>query len=470
MNEYDYLAKAKKNMEKERYHEVITLCDEALKINENLPEAYSFKGNAEYELGKYGNAVNTFSKAIEKDPNDAEHYYDRSWAYRCMNMLEDSIVDINKALEISQLSLFYYDKGRFEYWAGRCKEAIEDLTKGIKLKPTESKYVMRGNCYMELDEFDLALSDFCSALEYNPESEWAYYRRGLVYKILDQLEKAEKDFKKAVELCPKHDDAMIELGFIRIQFGKKDAMKYFNKAIKAFPCAENYCIRVKARQKIAEREYFLKNLSSENFTESNYDENKVFNEKQAQDDIKDLSKALALEPDNDKYLRMRALRYEFLDQHENAIADNEALMELEPENSVWKLTNAYLKYIAGKHQETIDDFDEYLQMDDSKADDFLYLTRGDSNFALGNLQEALNDYTKGLALNETAKLYWSRGFVNYKLKHFIQSYKDFKKALDTDSEIESKSDYKMPNLMKTFFRIKKSSSAPVGLSQIEINN
>ena len=42
MNEFDYLAKAKKNMEKEKYHEVISFCDKALKINNNLPEAYSF--------------------------------------------------------------------------------------------------------------------------------------------------------------------------------------------------------------------------------------------------------------------------------------------------------------------------------------------------------------------------------------------------------------------------------------------
>ena len=38
-------------------------------------------------------------------------------------------------------------------------------TKGIELKPTENKYLFRVNCYMELEEFDLALSDFNSSIE-----------------------------------------------------------------------------------------------------------------------------------------------------------------------------------------------------------------------------------------------------------------------------------------------------------------
>ena len=91
MNEYDYLAKAKKNMEKEKYHEVISFCDKALKINNNLPEAYSFKGNALYNLGEYNDAAESFSHAIEKEPNEAEHYYDRSWSYCNLDKYEDAI-------------------------------------------------------------------------------------------------------------------------------------------------------------------------------------------------------------------------------------------------------------------------------------------------------------------------------------------------------------------------------------------
>ena len=67
MNEYDYLAKAKKNMEKEKYHEVISLCNKALKINSDLPKAYSFRGTARYELGEYKTAADDFFREESVD-------------------------------------------------------------------------------------------------------------------------------------------------------------------------------------------------------------------------------------------------------------------------------------------------------------------------------------------------------------------------------------------------------------------
>ena len=66
MNEYDYLAKAKHKMKKEDYHEVISLCDKALKLNEDLPEAYDFRGNAKYELGEYDDALEDFDELIKR--------------------------------------------------------------------------------------------------------------------------------------------------------------------------------------------------------------------------------------------------------------------------------------------------------------------------------------------------------------------------------------------------------------------
>ena len=57
MNEFDYLAKAKNNMEKAKYHEVISLCGKALKINSELPDAYDFRANAKYEIGEYDSAI-----------------------------------------------------------------------------------------------------------------------------------------------------------------------------------------------------------------------------------------------------------------------------------------------------------------------------------------------------------------------------------------------------------------------------
>ena len=354
MNEFDYLAKAKKNMEKEKYHEVISLCDKALKINSELSKAYDFRGNAKYELGQYDEAIHDFSQVIKREPNNAVHYYDRSWAYCNIYKYEDAIIDISKALHFEpKNSLFYYDKSRFEYWSERYKEAIVDISKGIELKPTENKYIFRGDCYFELEMYDKALSDYNSALEFNSESHRAYYHRGLLYKELDKLCAAEKDFKKVIELNPEDDRALIQLGFVRTELGKKDSMKYFNKAAKVHPCPDTYYWKVKGRQKILMREDSLKKLSEEKLAQ--YGEDEIFNEKQAKDDIKDLNKALALDSEDKCSLRLRAARYLYLKQYEDAISDYEDLIEFDPDFAEFYynrgLANYHLKHFILARQD-----------------------------------------------------------------------------------------------------------------------
>lgn len=467
MNEFDYLAKAKKNMEEEKYHEVISLCDKALKINKDLPQAYSFRGNAKYNLGQYDIAVADFSLAIEIEPEDAEHYYDRSWSYCNMDNYEDAIIDMTKALEIEpQTSLYYFCRGRFEYWAERYKEAVVDLTKGIELKPTENKYLFRANSYMELEEYNLALADFNSAIEIDSEFAKAYYRRGILYRKLEKLTEAEKDFKKAIELYPKYDDAMIELGLVRIQLGKKDAMKYFKNAVKACSCSDNYYWKIRARQKILAREDALKKLSEGKFAPNDCDRNKIFNATQAQEDIKDLNKAIALSPDDIILYAMRVERYRYLKDYQNAISDYNFLIERDSEDSSNYKMRAFCYECIGLYKEALADCEKSVELNVGCADVIIFKTRGLANYKLGNFESALTDFSQALELKDDLETYYYRGLANYGLKYFKKSYADFKKALELNPNIESEYDEKIPKIIKIFVDWKKNGDTPIGLYQM----
>lgn len=468
MNEFDYLAKAKKNMDKGQYQDAITFCDKALKINNNLTEAYSFRGNAKYELGKYDSAIEDFSIAIEKEPNDAEHYYDRSWAYYYVDNFEDSIIDINKALKIEPTnSLYYLDKGRFEYWAGRYKEAIIDLTKGIELKPSESKYIFRANSYMELEEYKFALADFNAAIEIDPEFARAYYRRGILYKKMELLEKAKEDFKKAFELSTQYDDAMIQLGFIKIQLGEKDAMKYFNKAIKTYPSAENYYWRIKARQNILNRKDTLTKLSTGKFVKDDCDENKIFNEDQARNDIKDLNKAIALTPDDTLLYEMRAERFKYLKKYKNAIKDYNFLIKNFPEKHLNYTMRAYCFEHIEKYQDALNDCEKSVELNNGYADITIFKTRSLANYKLGNFKKALIDFNQILETKKDSETYYYRALTNYKLKKIIQAHKDFATAIKLQADTELKQKEKIPVLIKIFLNSKNNKIVPIGLSKIQ---
>ena len=207
MNEYDYLAKASRKLNDEKYHEVIKLCDKALKINEELSNAYDIRGNANYYLKNFPEAFDDFSQAIKRMPDNPEYYYDRSCANKELKNYEDAIVDITKAIELKpNCSLYYYDKARTEYYMGRFHEAISDITKGIELKPTERKYLYRGLCHEALEEYDLAFADYDSAIEIYPESFDGYCCKACLKRKLGNYKSAILDLKKAEKINPDNED------------------------------------------------------------------------------------------------------------------------------------------------------------------------------------------------------------------------------------------------------------------------
>ena len=448
MNEFDYLAKAKDKMCDEKYVEAKSLCEKALKINSELPDAYNLRGNANYELGYFEESAEDFTKAIEKDPNNAEHYYDRSWTYNKMNRSHSAMLDINKALELEpKNSRFYYSRARFEYDLGRYKEAIEDYTKGIDIKPTEKKYLNRADCYMELEMYDSVIADYTSAIEIEPESYVAFHLRGLVKMKLEQFEEAIKDFEKAIEIYPDAAYPRVQIGYAKIALGQKGAMKYFNQAVKVFPDADIYLERVKARVKILLRETALENLAQNKDICTDFFDRKLFNEKQAKDDIKDLNKALKDDPDNIEALEFRADRYFYLKKFNKSVADLTKLIELEPDTPKYYYNRALVELHRGKYQEVTDDCNEFFELNGNEIDTDVFFLRAKAGYKLKQYEKVIDDTTVVISFEDSFGGYYYRGLTHYKLGHFRQAISDIRKAIEIKSDVLETYEDKLPKLL-----------------------
>lgn len=486
MNEFDYLAKAKDKMNNENFIEAKSLCEKALKINSELSDAYNLKGNANYELGNFEESVEDFTKAIEKDPNNAEHYYDRSWTYNKMDRSHSAMLDINKALELEPSnSRFYYSRAGFEYDLGRYKEAIKDYTKAIEINPTAKKYIARGDCYIELEMYNEAIADYTSAIETEPESYVAYHRRGLAKMDLEQFEEAIKDFEKAIEIYPDAAYPRIQIGYATIALGKKDAMKYFNQAVKVFPDADIYLERVKARVKILLRETALENLAQNKDICTDFFDRKLFNEKQAKDDIKDLNKALKDDPDNIEALEFRADRYFYLEKFDKSVADLTKLIELEPDTPKYYYNLALIELHRGKYQEVIDDCNKFFELNGNEIDTDVFFLRAKAGYKLKQYEKVIDDMTVVISFEDSFGGYYYRGLAHYKCGHFfravsdiytateinpnvLETYEDkLPKLLEFGVNIFRKKEYKEVNIEDTPKEHKPKTERPIGLAQLK---
>jgi len=98
----------------------------------------------------YETAVAYFSKAIEKNPGDAEAYYLRAYCQQSIGGKEKQVIsDYTKSLEYNPNDHeAYMNRGIEKTAIGQISEAIEDYEKSIAINPNEPvAYANLGNAY-----------------------------------------------------------------------------------------------------------------------------------------------------------------------------------------------------------------------------------------------------------------------------------------------------------------------------------
>ncbi|HEX7414516.1 MAG TPA: tetratricopeptide repeat protein [Bacteroidia bacterium] len=100
------------------------------------------------------------------------------------------------------------------------KEAIEDYTKAIELKPKHADgYNGRGLTLSKIENYKAAIQDFNKVIELSPKDIKAYHDRGTAKAKLGDNKGAVQDFTKVIELDPKHSDAYFDRGNAKAKLG-----------------------------------------------------------------------------------------------------------------------------------------------------------------------------------------------------------------------------------------------------------
>ena len=220
------------------YKGAIKLCNEALKFNSKLVEAYRIRNKIYFALGEYQKSIDDCNRAIEIVPNYFFDYVDRGFSYDELGKYQPAIDDYNKAI---QLNPNYKDIYKFRGVAYRrlkqYDKAIQDFNKAIQLNPKDAyAYVFRGTTYGILDKQELAIQDYTKSIELGINSEETYCNRGSNYFELNQYEKAIQDFNKAIQINPNYFKAYNYRGMAYARLEQYDiAIKDFSKAIELKP-------------------------------------------------------------------------------------------------------------------------------------------------------------------------------------------------------------------------------------------
>ena len=194
---------------------------------EPTPSALKARGRSvfdseSFDSKSYNDAIEDFSRAIEKDSNDVEAYNLRGRAYVSIKEHEKALGDFDKAIELNQDYVeAYFNRGQLHRNREDYDIAIIDFDKAISLQPDNAEtYLGRGVAKHRLKLYEDALTDFNEAIKLKSDYAEVIYNRGIVYYDLYRYEESLEDFNEAIKLKPDSAGAYCFRGIVKNRLGQ----------------------------------------------------------------------------------------------------------------------------------------------------------------------------------------------------------------------------------------------------------
>lgn len=151
-----------------------------------------------------GQAIQTYSQAFARNPEDWSALVLRANAYARIKQWDAALRDYNYVLEHNpNYQDAYKRRGllfeQMQQWA----RAIDDYTALIEMNPrSDQGFLLRGHVFARIGQWEQALDDYASAGRRNPRSGIPWYKRGQIFLQRQQLPQALSEYRKAVQIQP----------------------------------------------------------------------------------------------------------------------------------------------------------------------------------------------------------------------------------------------------------------------------
>jgi tetratricopeptide (TPR) repeat protein/Zn-dependent protease len=227
----------------------------AIQYNPDYFQSYHRRGNAYRKIEEdrqaiddYQEAIDLISKIIKLERLNAANYYSRALIYHDWmkidpSRMENAIEDLTKAIDIdSSNNSFYFLRAVIYCYSGCEREAIKYFTTIIKLRPTPNAYYNRGVSYYQSNNYQSAIEDLDMVINLDGNNISAYYIRGNArYELQDKIGAFEdydraKSLNSSTTIASGDEDGFYARGIAYIRLGNKI------KAIEDLQMAESICL------------------------------------------------------------------------------------------------------------------------------------------------------------------------------------------------------------------------------------
>ena len=174
-----------------RYHEAVTVFEQAVEDDRRDAESFSNLGQALVRLGRHEEAIGHFETALAIDSSRWAYRVNLADAYDDVGRWDRAVAEYRAAAELAPREyVIHYDLGRALHEEGDDQAAVRAYRTAIALDPTEpSAYLSLGVSYETLESWDAALEGYERYLTLAPDSPQA---EALKRHVVAMMEKQDR--------------------------------------------------------------------------------------------------------------------------------------------------------------------------------------------------------------------------------------------------------------------------------------
>ena len=290
--------------------------------------------------------------------------------------------------------------------------AIQYFNQAIKAKPFLAEpYFFRSVAKISLEDYRGAEQDAGLAIERNPFIVDAYQVRGVSRQNLGDFKGAIEDYDEGLKLMPEDKNLLINRAVCQ------SAIKNYDEAQQTFD-------RLLALDRRNDRAYI--GLAQMNLAR-----------KDTAAALDNLNRGIGLSKNNASAYVMRA-EIASRSQHdfENALADMDSAILLEPHYAGYFINRAYMKYNLDDYFGAMADYDYAISLDPASQE--AHFNRGLLRAEVGDNNKAINDFDFVLQSNPSNFMaLYNRALLYMRTRQFREAVNDFTAILKKYPEFEA---------------------------------
>ncbi|MEL6580416.1 MAG: tetratricopeptide repeat protein [Cyanobacteria bacterium J06621_12] len=181
----------------------VAACQQALKLNPNLAEAYQIWGNGLQQLGQSSQAIQCYLRVVELQPNQPEVYANLGKLYAQSEQWLKALQYYEQCLTLTPIASVYLSAAKICSIKGDADQAWSYLCRALELEPeimTPQQCLKAGNKFWQEQKAEKALMFYRHGIKLDPGLSDAYAQ---IIRILQHLGR-EQEAQLYIQAAPEH--------------------------------------------------------------------------------------------------------------------------------------------------------------------------------------------------------------------------------------------------------------------------